>query len=1048
MQVETRGTTRALQQETPPPASSIARVLFLSKPAIMEMSNVGTTATASVQLTNKSDEAIPVIGLPTTSAQRLSSPWSTPKAFEAGSSCKTSLAARASCELTVALSPATPGMYLSTLNVEYASGKDGTRTASTNLVGVVGMTSMTLNGGSTILNANSTFQVSVLANFSDNSTADASSMATYSSSNEAIASVNQNGVVTVGNSSGVVVIKAVMGSSSSQTTFTVVNNTGFTKRLGQDGSDGYVGTIGRDGRGITRDAQNNIYTVTKSNHGGSGGFSILTKFNASGTQIWKKTIGAIGYKTASVENVAVDAAGNIFVLGFSNISFDDQTKIGNQDVFVQKYNSSGVRLWTRLYGYASGTVWPYDVVADSTGSIYLTGQTSGGLNGNSQVGTSDFFLIKVSGAGVLQWTKQLGFATKTTMGLGVAVDSDDNVYATGTNTGSFDGHAMVGSTDTFVIKYDDAGTKLWSQTFGVASQTVGAKDIKINSDDEVVVTGYTTGGLGGNSQTGGWDLFLMKLDSAGASQWVVQDGIASTYVKGVAIAIDQDDGIYLAGTTQGGLHGNTLTGTEDLFLAKYNNAGVRQWTSQLGPAATALTVNGLAVDGNKNSYITGRTPGDLDGQTKSGTNDAYVTKFNSSGIKQWTKLDGTRQKIVIAKATSLDASGNLYVAGTATGDLEGQTRIGTQDVFVIKYNSSGAKIWATFIGVNGAKAAVEDIGTDALGNLYVTGSTTGALHGETFAGQEDLYLTKINSAGVRQWTRLMGVAGGSSASRGIAFDSSNNVYITGNTYVGLDGNTLTGTFDLFVVKYNGTGVKQWTKQMGVATKMTSGTGLTLDSDDNLYVCGYTGGTLDGQAVTGTRDIVLIKYDNSGTKQWTRLFGVASADSMCSGIAVDSQDDIYLAGDTKGSLDGITKTGTQDAVLAKYTSAGNRQWTKLLGTAGLMTVGNDLAVTASDKILITGVTEGALPGTTLVGYRDMFVGQYDTSGNRTWLKQVGATSGPAYLNIFDIATDTTGNAYIAGSLVGGGYEPSLFAGTTDVGLVDGILVKFDNDGNQL
>ena len=156
--------------------------------------------------------------------------------------------------------------------------------------------------------------------------------------------------------------------------------------------------------------------------------------------------------------------------------------------------------------------------------------------------------------------------------------------------------------------------------------------------------------------------------------------------------------------------------------------------------------------------------------------------------------------------------------------------------------------------------------------------------------------------------------------------------MTGSTGGGLDGNTNLGKEDIILVKYNSSGTKQWTRQLGTSS-YDYGNGVTTDSSDNIYVTGSTLGNLDGNTninlgviVTfswGNSDIFLVKYDSSGTKQWTKQLGTSSSE-LGEGVTTDSSGYIYVTGVTGGGLDENTNSGSYDIFLVKYNSSGIRQ----------------------------------------------------------------------------------------------------------------------------
>ena len=214
------------------------------------------------------------------------------------------------------------------------------------------------------------------------------------------------------------------------------------------------------------------------------------------------------------------------------------------------------------------------------------------------------------------------------------------------------------------------------------------------------------------------------------------------------------------------------------------------------------------------------------------------------------------------------------MAGGTNGGLDGNTNAGNTDLFVVKYNSSGTKQWTRQLG-SSSRDSANGVATDSSGNVYVTGMTNGGLDGCKNAGIEDLFVVKYNSSGTKQWTNQLGSSSRDSANN-VATDSSGNIYVTGTTYWELDGNTSAGKADLFVVKYNSSGTWQWTNQLGT-WDTDFANGVATDSSGNVYVAGDTTGRLDGNTSAGSNDLFVVKYNSSGTKQWTKQLGSSSRD---------------------------------------------------------------------------------------------------------------------------------------------------------------------------
>jgi len=466
-----------------------------------------------------------------------------------------------------------------------------------------------------------------------------------------------------------------------------------------------------------------------------------------------------------------------------------------------------------------------------------------------------------------------------------------------------------------------------------------------------------------------------KDDSSSSSS---SDGLPGTYQLATndyanGVATDSSGNVYVTGGTKGGLDGNTSAGNTDLFVVKYNSSGTKQWTKQLGSSGLD-SANGIAIDSSGNVYVTGVTFGGLDWNTSAGANDLFVVKYNSSGTKEWTEQLGSASSDY-ANGVATDSSGNVYVAGVTYGGLDGNSK-GNSDLFVVKYNSSGTKEWTKQYGTDRYDEA-RGVATDSSGNVYVVGGTKGNLNGISNSGRTDAFVIKFNSSGTKQWTKKLGTWQNDLAN-GVATDSSGNFYVTGFTYQHLDGNTSAGKADLFVVKYNSSGTKQWTKQLGTS-KHDRARGVATDSSGNVYVTGDTYGGLDGNTNAGYNDLFVVKYNSSGTKQWTKQLGTSSTD-LANGIATDSSGNIYVAGGTYGGLDGNTNAGNSDLFVVKYNSSGTKQWTKQLGSSS-RDYDYGVATDSSRNVYVSGDTYGGPDNNTNAGYNDLFGVKYNSSGTK-------------------------------------------------------------------
>ena len=394
-----------------------------------------------------------------------------------------------------------------------------------------------------------------------------------------------------------------------------------------------------------------------------------------------------------------------------------------------------------------------------------------------------------------------------------------------------------------------------------------------------------------------------------ATQWTRQLGTPE-YDWAYGVAVDSGGNSYVTGYTDGDLDGNTNAGWHDLFLTKYSNAGIKLWTRQLGTSTSDIAY-GVTVDSGGNAYVTGSTGGDLDGNTNAGLSDFFLTKYSTDGIKLWTRQLGSFSSD-LGKGVAVDSDGNAYVTGYTDGDLDGNINMGGYDFFITKYSTDGTKLWTRQLGTLEYELAL-DVAVGLGEDVYVTGRTVGDLDGNINAGVSDIFITKYLTDGTKLWTRLLGSSLRESAS-GVTVDSSGNVFVAGHTYGNIDANINMGSNDIVLAKYSPDGTRLWTRQLGTSSS-DSASDVTVDSTGNIYVTGSTFGGLDGNINAGLYDFFTVKYSTDGTKLWTKQSGTSTSD-YASGVAVDPDNNLIIAGYTKSGLDGNINAGMFDLFVTK------------------------------------------------------------------------------------------------------------------------------------
>lgn len=351
-------------------------------------------------------------------------------------------------------------------------------------------------------------------------------------------------------------------------------------------------------------------------------------------------------------------------------------------------------------------------------------------------------------------------------------------------------------------------------------------------------------------------------------------------------------------------------------------------------------------------------------QISDGSNCAPITAYSLDQYKEILTLTATLE---YGKSYTVKLDPTLQsVSGNAFAD----TGLQTLGSFTTTY-------WS---GTQQAGTSGDDFGysiaIDASDNIYLTGKKN-----------NDIFLAKYNFAGIEQWTKTID-SGGWDSGVGIALDSSGNIYLTGDTTGHLDGQDLgsgwsdDSMYDLFASKYDNSGNLSWTRLIGNHQSQYS-TGIFVDGSGNVFTSGYsyTAWTLFDfytHVNDYTQASIFGKYDSSGSIQWVGMTGAGTGfNTDIHAIAIDSSGNIYLAGNTKGVLNG-SNTGGSDLFIIKLDTAHNVLWTKQTGTA-LWELGRDLLVDSTGKIYVIGYNQTNDMGSDA----DLIIWGLDGSGNESF-----------------------------------------------------------------
>jgi hypothetical protein len=451
-------------------------------------------------------------------------------------------------------------------------------------------------------------------------------------------------------------------------------------------------------------------------------------------------------------------------------------------------------------------------------------------------------------------------------------------------------------------------------------------------------------------------------------------------------------------------------------------------------------------------------------------NNAFLAKYSSDGSVLWA-LRHVAPTGVIPRDLTTDSSGNIYFSSYYEGALTvyatngtvatTKAHAGSQDGYLAKYSPQGVLFWmarnAATSGNYGTGIAVDLSGNVYLGGVYGSSLTlynpaeTSSIQLTTVSGPNDGFLAKYSPDGTPLWVARTSGTSYDHGGVSVKTDSVGDVYSLGInvlaavTFYNANGTTggslsFTGatTEATWLAKWNSSGTFQWALRF-VTNDLNTGAGtLSIDSSANLYVSSAYNATMtlrntsDTVVATlsnsGAYDAFIASYTSAGAYRWhARIVGTGSSDNVAhtndpSGNqyvfgVYTSNITIYNFGETVSNT--LTNSGSYDAFLVKYSSAGVLLWSTRIASTNLEYTYMPSA-DSNGNVYVTGRYEGTCTffnvgggiGVTLsnITAPDLFLAKYTTNGQLIWATRIGGTGGDYEGSL---ASYLNGDVYVAG-----------------------------------
>ena len=330
--------------------------------------------------------------------------------------------------------------------------------------------------------------------------------------------------------------------------------------------------------------------------------------------------------------------------------------IGGVQAYLVKTDALGKTTWTKDYG-GRGSEEANSIQVTHDGGFVFTGYS------NSNNGKGDVYLVRTNDIGDTLWTKTFG---------GLGIDGGNSVWETKDNGFIITGETYSygdGTVNAYLIRTDDKGEVIWTQTFGGNGIEQG-NSVQETTDGGFIITGRTN-----SFGAGDYDVYLIRTDNKGKKIWMHTFGGSGS-----------EDGRSVKQTNNGGfiITGYTMSygqGGSDIFLIRADKDGNQIWTQtyggatdDLGNAVQETHDGGFVIAGHTNSFGNGV--------------DAYLIRTDSDGNRVWEYTYGENSDD-FGNSVDQTSDGGFIIGGSTVGTSDGGTAEKVKNIYLIKTDASG-----------------------------------------------------------------------------------------------------------------------------------------------------------------------------------------------------------------------------------------------------------------------------------------------------------------------------------------------------------------------